>query len=547
MKYLIDILRRQKSKLNGKRIVLFLVAATILITPTILATSYVIYQEFVTQEEYFSVAIYNSDGKTIATESQSPEKAAHSSLVGIFHSLLSEKGDAVTIPSDLTDKTYVKAEINRNGEASELICYFLTGNDTGYFIDSGRCYVISKRLNTAFLSTPYAELLYPQSIPFSLTTIDNDVIVPKAVDWKYRAADGKYLTATNVKTTDKLKTYEITGALDITFEALPSSAKAHVYSDDKLIFSGDTDELSALTFDTNDELRVHIVADWMSHENCDSYGRLTYEFYVRIKNRSSFSLSSREVNAGSFFTLDCTNVTDIQKLSFTSDSDAIKPIFRKYGNLWRALIPIAEDTQVGDIRLTVVYGASGESFTVSILPPISKGSYSFSTLLFDEENTPMHLSESIRSTIFSIPLPVGELVYFRGNFVKPTEHGYATAYTHNSEIKWGEELEYSYTALGNEYILTDKTVIGGSVRAIQGGVVAYVGQNDLLGSFAVIDHGCGLRTWYTQLEDIDVRVGDVLLSGQHIGKTSKSTLSGNEGFTLYCTAYDVMIDPDTLW
>ena len=202
---------------------------------------------------------------------------------------------------------------------------------------------------------------------------------------------------------------------------------------------------------------------------------------------------------------------------------------------------------MGDVSFTVTYGASSDSFTVHILPPADKGSYSFPTLLFDTEDAPALLNNSIYSSIFETPLPAEEQVYFRGNFADPGGQGYIAVYTHGSEIKWGEELGYSYATLGNEYILNDKSVIGGSVRAIQNGVVAYVGSNSLLGSFVVIDHGCGLRTWYTHLRDIDVSIGDILLSGQHIGKTSNETLSGGEGFILYCTAYDVMIDPDTLW
>ena len=546
-KKLISYLDRQKEKLTGKRIALIVVIAAILITPTVLASTYVIYQEFVRQEEHFSVILYDSEGALIATEARAPEKSGHYSLTGIFYNIILEKGDNIPIPTGLTDNVHLKAEINHNGEVSELICYFLKENDTGYFINNGKCYLISKKLNNEFLSTAYAEILYPHATPFSLTTIDNDVITPKSVDWKYKAVNGKYLTAENLKTTDKLKTYEITGALEVIFEVLPSSASVHVYNNDELIFTGDAKELSALTVDTNDRLRVYIVAEWVSADEAESYGRITYEFYVHIKNRSSFSLSSDTVSAGDFFTLDCTNITDISKLRFKEESDSIKPVFSKYGNLWRALIPISEDTPVGDLSFTVTYGASSESFTVHILPPADKGSYSFPALLFDTEDAPALLNNSIYSSIFSTPLPSEDQVYFRGNFADPGGQGYTAVYAHRSEIKWGAELEYSYVTLGNEYVLKDKNVIGGSVRAIQNGVVTYVGSNSVLGSFVVIDHGCGLRTWYTHLGDIDISVGDVLLSGQHIGKTSNKTLSGGEGFILYCTAYDVMVDPDTLW
>ena len=109
---------------------------------------------------------------------------------------------------------------------------------------------------------------------------------------------------------------------------------------------------------------------------------------------------------------------------------------------------------------------------------------------------------------------------------------------------WGEELEYFYNTVGNEYIVKDTTVKGESVLAMQTGAVALVGESENLGKFVVIDHGCGLRTWYTNLSFTNVEQGDILLAGQSVGKTG--ILNNKEGFKLYCTAYDTLIDPNIL-
>ena len=545
--FMSDILSRLKL-LGGKRIAIIIAIAAILTAPTALATVYVINQELEKPAEQLSVSLYDSEDRLIASESQILGNAGRTSLTEMFYRIISSDSRSESIPEGLTDKTFVRAEIDHNGTKHDITCYFSTDSDKGYYIDSQqKCYPISEKLNSEFLSTAYAEVFYPQSNAFKLTTIDNDVITPKTVKWSYKTADGQYMSAKGNKITDKVETYEITSAIDIIFDTPPDVANAHVYINDKLIFNGGIEALSSLAVDTNELIRVYVEAEWAELEDSECYGVLTYEFLVHIKNRSSFYVSSDKVNLGGFITLDCSNITDIKKLNFTSSREGFSPVFKPYGRLWRTVIPFPETLSEESFDFSVSYGASGEDFSISVLPSLEKKTYSAESILFKNEEFPITLGKKIQSAVFSTPLPSNDLVYFRGNFADPESNGYTAAYTHNSTVLWGEELEYSYTAVGNEYILNDENVSGGSVRAVQGGVVAYVGKNDALGSFAVIDHGCGVRTWYARLGRIDVSVGDVLVTGQYLGKTAEGSFEAKEGFTLFCTANDIMIDPDTLW
>ena len=73
-----------------------------------------------------------------------------------------------------------------------------------------------------------------------------------------------------------------------------------------------------------------------------------------------------------------------------------------------------------------------------------------------------------------------------------------------------------------------------------------VGQHDA-GNYVVIDHGCGLRTWYTHLSIIDVSEGNLLLAGDSIGKTSENITTGEYQFYLFCTVENTVIDPNLLF
>jgi hypothetical protein len=50
--------------------------------------------------------------------------------------------------------------------------------------------------------------------------------------------------------------------------------------------------------------------------------------------------------------------------------------------------------------------------------------------------------------------------------------------------------------------------------------VHFVGKDPLLGTYVIIDHGCGLYTWYAGLAEARAVVGDILAVGDTVGLSS---------------------------
>ena len=367
--FLNDILSRQRAP-KGKKIAFIIALCLIIIAPTLLAAGYVIYNELASPDEYISISLYNRDGDVLASEKKNINDMSGSSLAEIFYNFVLEEKHPIDRPAIYEDQTYIEAKIDHNGTQHDLLCYFSTDSETGgfYIDDQGNCYSIPKKLNTEFLCSSYAEIFYPDSKIFKLTTADLDVITPKSVNWNYKAVDQQFLKSTQNKTTDKIETYEITSAMDITFEKAPDRTNAHVYSNDALIYSGEADALSSLSVESSDVIRVYIEAQWAEDEDSSYYGTVIYEFYAHLKNRSSFSVSSDKVNAGGFIILNCYNVTDVQKISFSSSRQGFAPVFKPYGSYWKAIIPFSEDTEETVLDMTVTYGATNESFSITVMP-----------------------------------------------------------------------------------------------------------------------------------------------------------------------------------
>jgi len=543
-------IKRYFSELSVKKVIIAVLITFLILAPTFFAASYVLYHEFLYQGDMFSVTIYDNEGNQLGFEEASPEGAAKSSLTNIFYQLMQESTN--TSPSSIVEAQgdrFIRAVTKYNGVSSEIKCFFSAKEGSAaYFTNNkNQKITIPNDINKLFLSTPYGELFFDSSVPYSLSTIDMDTITPSKITWYYKDLNGEYLSAARNAVQSNQMTYEITGAIDISFESFPDKCTVKVYDQDGTSHDSTLEDLSTLTIDSGDDLRVTILAEWTRKRDSDKYGQLYYDFLVRIKNRSSFSISSEKVSAGGFLILDCTNITDISKIKFTSSVKDIQPSFKQYNGNVRAIIPFPENVTYNSLSFDISYGVASESFTVSISKPDKKDEFFYDSMIFDSEGIPSDINKKTLRSILETKLPNNDPVYFRGNFASPADYGFDTLYTHGATVSFGEEYEYSFTAFGNEYTVGSKTSGGLSVRSLQNGVVSLVGNDEYLGKFIVIDHGCGLRTWYAGLDDIDVNAGEIVVTGQHLGKTAEGTFKGVEGFKLYCSIYDTVISPNQLW
>ena len=70
----------------------------------------------------------------------------------------------------------------------------------------------------------------------------------------------------------------------------------------------------------------------------------------------------------------------------------------------------------------------------------------------------------------------------------------------------------------------------------------------MLGKYVILDHGCGLATWYCGLSEIRVAEGDIIAEGDVIGLAGKSGfgLAGTDCVMVITTLGKTAISPDVL-
>ena len=110
-------------------------------------------------------------------------------------------------------------------------------------------------------------------------------------------------------------------------------------------------------------------------------------------------------------------------------------------------------------------------------------------------------------------------------FVTPVGEGYVGLDYTDSAIVWQATLNQYQTHLGIDYVSTAGTAVNSAYM----GEVEEVGENLLDGKYVIINHGDGLTTVYTCLQEITVSIGDKVATGEQIG------MVGNSGIKEYKT------------
>lgn len=492
---------------------------------------------------YFAVSVFEEDGTLIASEEGLIESSARYSLMDSFYKIHTHKKEVSYAPGDPETDPYISATVTLNKTTTDFKCYFSLDGTSDYLVEqSGKIYTVSSLYTKDFLASPYAASFYEAATPPSLITIDNETVLPsKVTSWNYLNNEKKFVSVTNSKIASGLITYENTGKLEFHFSDSPDQCKVEVYDAQQLIYSGDLEALSSLTTSLQNEFNIKITATWKQKESASFFGTVQYDFAAHIRNRTSFSISSDCVFPGGWIFLSATNVTDPSKIQFAADWCS-PPVFYQDGTEVHTLIPIPQEPDKDVLQLDISHGASSQTFQITVLPKDESNATVPLDAFLNKELVSSETLQVYRLSVDQTPPASDSSVYFRGNFLSPSDGKFYIGYSHNTAVTTenGETL----TLLGTEFCTSEE--LPQAVAAWNHGVVSASQSSEALGNYIVVDHGCGLQTWYCHLSRSAAEAGDVIQKGQTVGFTGTGGISTQNGFLILCTVQQTVIDPALL-
>jgi len=522
--------------------------------PTYLAIAYYMKAQNapVTEKTVDSLTVSDINGNRFVFDKKTEDSKE---MIRFFVEMNDHAKTVSELPSQLRDSKYYEAVYSSYNKDKKYKYYFVPDGLESYFIDpQGKVYNIKKDDASRFLSTKYAESLYPAAYTPTLKVSDSSILPPTTIDWKYKTASGSFLPASYTGNGNTPVSYPVSGNLNLAFSVEPDYVNIKITEGTNIIYNGLYSELSASVIgEKNKTYTVEIHAKWYENAEKNNYGEAKYQFTANVSAPAVFYLGKQTIEQGEFVVLTGKNVIDKNAITFTSTpSINYTPVFYEENDYVVALIPISLALEYNDkytFKITANGATQELNLSVTERKPASTLVYKVTADVAKLRTaaTIQEFKNALKSTVEK-----NETVrYWDGLFTEAIDTSKATGpkiLTGFGRIRRVEDkntgkLIEEYTHTGVDYVYLYDTT---EVLAANKGKVVYIGEQKVSGRLVVIDHGYGLKSWYMHMGSINVGLGDIVEKGAVIGTAGKTGFTQSINLHHEMTVNGVSVSPYVL-
>ena len=533
--------------MNKKLITVLCIIAVFI--PTFIAIGYYIsaQKQPVNDRAVETLRLTAVDGREYFFDKNSTDdKGESKKMISFFISMNDKSKSVASIPQEVTELGYMTATYNSYNKDRVYKYYFTSDPASCFFADDhNKYYSISSEDAKEFLLGKYSESVYEGALEPTLTLADGSVVKPSNIQWMYKNLNSEYVPTYSSGDHETSQSFPIAGGLKLNFTEEPDYITVKITRDDTVLFDDLYTNLnSSIIGETISTLNVEVRAKWYEELEGHSYGDAVYNFVANVSAPAYFYLGKDTVEQGDVVAITGKNITDVNSISFSSEpSINYTPEFFVEGDYVIALVPISLDTQQsGQYVFTLTTGGQVHNLTLNVAERKQKSALSYNIAAEVANRTRNSVTiETFKNAVKATSENNDPTRYFSGQFLEPLA---------NRSIKTGFGRMRNVVATGEQYMHTGVDYVvasGDTVRATNKGKVVYVGEQVISGKLVVIDHGCGLKSWYMHMGEISVNMGDIVESGAVLGTV------GAGGFTegLNChyelTVNGISVNPYSLW
>lgn len=482
----------------------------------------------------YTAAILEGPSGNSAEYSPNEEGSGGAELFSILSPLI-ENGEHVSaIPPDF-EKSYTLTLVSDSGSEIYLF-YCATDVCDLYFEDtSGNCYRSGVKDASLFLNSTFAYELYPQSAPPVLTTAATDEIIPSEIEWFYRTQSREYTKRTGIETAADTKVYPIANDIGFTFSLPPSNYTITVTQNGTTHTYENIGTISLPQLSERDVLDVEITAIYEQSIFNAYYGSVIYRFRMNVVEAAKFDMVNKDYVAGGYLLLVCENVKNAEKLMVNVFPSVGTPVIFRRNGLVYAAIPAGD---AGNKMISVTYGTISETLNLTIKATKTSGHFKKESELRGDLNGILSELETLIAEKAAESTDNG--ITPTGRFIDPQGNGATRIFGYGDKLTVGS----------NDAVTLPFELYRGirDIAVTASGTVREIGTHALLGNYVILDHGCGLSTWYCGLSEVRVAAGDILAAGDVIGLagTGGFGLAGTDCVMVITTLGETAISPDIL-
>ncbi|MBO5648642.1 MAG: M23 family metallopeptidase [Clostridia bacterium] len=485
--------------------------------------------------------IFTPENKGDNAEALNKEAAAE---IAFMTSLNRNARKQETMPDAIADAETFTVTYEVFNRKSVYEYYFTEDPGAAFLKDpDGEIYKITSEDASAFLCKNYAACLYNGSV-YPVLKIGETTVLPQKLDWRYQLFNGTYRPL-DTQTTPDTHNYRMNARLAFSFNIEPDVIDITVYDKDKVIYKDNYANLSQIKITEQTQLRFHIEAKWYEVDGKEGQGEAVYDFMATVNAPASFHLNTTTITNGDFCVITVKDKPEDSDILFTSEPDlgAFTPVFVEDGDYYRALVPFSYEQPAGVYTFTL----SCDGVTQELVLNVSEKEYKEVSMTVSQAVINATRTEATLAAYAEIMTPIAKSLniatdhLFDGTFAQgtPDDAQIRAGYGRIRVINNGA----SYQNPGVVYMLSE----GHQISAVNNGVVIFVGETDLSGVTVVVEHGLGLKSWYKNLSEAVVSVGDTVNRGDLIAYSGSTGFCDMASVQIDLTVFDVPVCPYSYW
>lgn len=307
-------------------------------------------------------------------------------------------------------------------------------------------------------------------------------------------------------------------------------------------FSGGVDAFRQYIFEEAGDYAAQVSLTCPPRED-GAYGVLEYEIPIVVEDplppppEPTVWISATEVVQGDTIRLELHDVPE----GVIPSVETLLPtttLFLQEDGTWSMLIGVADSHDVGEYPLQVQMGEAQQTISIEV----TAGEFGRQDLWIDtsdpvisEANSPQAY-EQYRAAIRPFYETSDSAVYWTGTFLQPVEGRISSEYG---------LLRYTNgsTTPGRHAGIDIAAAEGTPIQCPAAGKVVFSDYLLNTGNTLVIEHGCGLKTYYFHLSERDVEAGDMVEAGQLLGKVGTTGYSTGAHLHFEVRIQDQNLDP----
>lgn len=497
-----------------------------------------------------AVTISDLDGKEFSFDKANGEE--DTKAISRLQTMLDNSEKIASLPDALVGDPFYKIIFRVDKLETAYQFYFATDKTDSYYVmEDGTAYSVDAEHVEDFLSTECAQSIYTASRVPVLTLSGEHTVSPETEgettsSWMYKNHKDTYV-ASVFPESDGADSFEVEGGLSLAFSIEPDKLTVKVTAaDGSVLFNDLYANIGSLKLEAGSSVGVEASANWYEDEGRDYFGTMYYDFTAKVSAPAEFYPGVSWLEQGGMISVTALNVKSPEKITFTSSPDiGYTPVWYTDGEYVRTLIAFNADLDVGNYELTFNYAGTSQKVAIELRDAgFGTRDFKVEQAVLDKAYSDAALDEykealtPLLEETSDTPLWSG---YFLANPASPAANAQISAGFGHMLNLTGKSVSFRHE--GVDYRCAEGT----AVTAGNAGKVVYVGELDYTGKIVVIDHGWGLKTWYTHLSSTDVVVGDEVKRGDKVGSAGSTGLTNQSGFNVAMSLFGQPVLPYSTW